>query len=82
MDNRHINKLSWAYSTQHYWTMSPSSFDAAWGYAPEWTLYSAGSLNPWLGVDNSLGARPVINLKSDTLITGGIGTGSDPFVVG
>ena len=82
MDNRHINKLSWAYSTQHYWTMSPSNFNAAWGYAVEWSLYSAGHLNPWWGVDRSLGARPVINLKSDTLITGGIGTGSDPFVVG
>ncbi len=82
MDNRHINKLSWAYSTQHYWTLSPSSFVAAWGGAFEWLLYSAGYLNTWWNVDNSLGARPVINLKSDTLITGGIGTSSDPFVVG
>ncbi len=82
MDNRHINKLSWAYSTQHYWTMSPSVFHATSGFAGEWDLYSAGSLSPWWGVDNSLGARPVINLKSDTLITSGIGTSSDPFVVG
>ena len=82
MDNRHINKLSWAYSTQHYWTMSPSGFDATWGGALEWTLYSAGYLGPWWGVSDSLGARPVINLKSDTLITSGIGTSSDPFVVG
>ena len=82
MDNRHINKLSWAYSTQHYWTMSPSFFDATWGYAREWSLGSAGFLFPWWDVANSLGARPVINLKSDTLITSGIGTSSDPFVVG
>lgn len=82
MDQRHINKLSWAYSTQHYWTMSPSGFDAAWGLASEWILNSAGYLVTWWGVDSSLGARPVINLKSDTLITGGIGTSSDPFVVG
>ncbi|CCY89033.1 unknown [Mycoplasma sp. CAG:956] len=82
MDNRHTNKLSWAYSTQHYWTMSPSSFDATLGYAIEWFLNSAGNLTPWWGVGSHLGARPVINLKSDTLITGGIGTGSDPFVVG
>ena len=82
MDNRHINKLSWAYSTQHYWTMSPSDFDAAWGHAHEWRLNSAGFLYPWPWVTASYGARPVINLKSDTLITGGIGTGSDPFVVG
>ena len=82
MDNRHINKLSWAYSTQHYWTMSPSNFGATWGDALEWDLVSAGYLVPWWGGDRSLGARPVINLKSDTLITSGIGTSSDPFVVG
>lgn len=82
MDNRHINKLSWAYSTQHYWTMSPSYFDATWGYAHEWDLVSVGNLDTWWNVNGSVGARPVINLKSDTLITGGIGTSSDPFVVG
>ena len=82
MDQRHTNKLSWAYSTQHYWTLSPSYFDATWGSAGEWSLVSAGYLNSWWGVNGSLGARPVINLKSDTLITGGIGTSSDPFVVG
>ena len=82
MDNRHTNKLSWAYSTQHYWTMSPSIFYATNGAAIEWHLNSAGYLNPWAWVPGSYGARPVINLKSDTLITGGIGTGSDPFVVG
>ena len=81
MDNRHINKLSWAYSTQHYWTMSPSYFDAAYGTAREWSQDSAGYLYPWSYVDNTFGARPVINLKSDTLITSGIGTSSDPFVV-
>ena len=81
MDNRHINKLSWAYSTEHYWTMSPSYFDVDWGSAIEWDLDSTGHLIPWLDVTNMFGARPVINLKSDTLITGGIGTANDPFVV-
>ena len=81
MDQRHINKLSWAYSTQHYWTMSPSYFSAAVGVAYEWTQNSAGCLGGWWGVNGSVGARPVINLKSDTLITSGIGTSSDPFVV-
>ena len=45
MDNRHINKLSWAYSTQHYWTMSPSHFIAAGGRANEWFLLSTGYLH-------------------------------------
>ena len=61
--------------------MSPSLFDASWGAADEWAQYSAGYLTAWWDVTNSLGARPVINLKSDTLITGGIGTANDPFVV-
>ena len=81
MDNRHINKLSWVYSSQHYWTMSPSYFDAASGGATEWGQYSAGYLYQWTWVTGWYGARPVINLKSDTLITSGIGTSSDPFVV-
>ncbi len=81
MDQRHINKLSWAYSTQHYWTMSPSYFTASHGRASEWFLYSAGYLYPWSWVTGSYGARPVINLKFDTLISGGIGTSSDPFIV-
>ena len=81
MDNRHTNKLSWAYSTQHYWTMSPSSFDATLGYAIEWFLNSAGSLTPWWGVGSHLGARPVINLKADVRISGGTGTANEPYVI-
>ena len=81
MDQRHINKLSWVYSSQHYWTMSPSDFHATSGAANEWFQLSVGYLNPWWGVNNSLGVRPVINLKSDVKITGGIGTANDPFVV-
>ena len=81
MDHRHINKLSWAYSTQHYWTMSPSHFDATGGYVLEWLQDSTGSLGNWWGVNGSIGARPVINLKSDVKIAGGTGTANDPYVV-
>ena len=81
MDLRHINKLSWVYSTQHYWTMSPSNFNAASGYANEWYLYSTGYLDAGWNVTGSLGARPVINLKSDVKISGGIGTSNDPFII-
>ena len=80
MDNRHINKLSWAYSTQRYWTMSPSNFDVVWGIAYERTLGSSGVLDGWY-VDGGLGIRPVINLKSDVKIAGGIGTSNDPFII-
>ncbi len=81
MDNRHINKLSWIYSTQHTWTMSPSIFLASDGYAREWSEFSAGYLNFWGWVTGWFGARPVINLKADTLITGGLGTSSSPYII-
>ena len=81
MDNRHTNKLSWAYSTQHYWTMSPSYFDATKGAALEWHLGNSGDLGPWWSVDLSLGARPVINLKADVRISGGTGTANEPYVI-
>ncbi len=80
MDNRHINKLSWIYSTQHTWTMSPSFFSATDGLAREWHEDSAGYLaRNW--VTSWFGARPVINLKADTLITEGIGTSSSPYII-
>ena len=81
MDNLHINKLSWVYSSQHYWTMSPSLFHAGGGSAREWLQDSAGSLYQWAWISDSYSTRPVINLKSDVKITGGIGTANDPFVV-
>ena len=81
MDQGHVNKLSWVYSSQHYWTMSPSRFDATDGRAIEWLQNSAGFLDSWTWVAGWYGARPVINLKSDVKITEGIGTANDPFVV-
>ena len=80
IDSRHANKLSWAYSTTNYWTMSPSYFYATGGTASEWFQDSGGYFNSNL-VGAGYGARPVINLKSDVKITEGIGTANDPFVV-
>lgn len=81
MDVKHLNKLSWAYSTNHYWTMSPSIFSTAVGTAREWIHNSGGYLYIWNWITYSFGARPVINLKADVEITGGIGTANDPFVI-
>ena len=80
MDNRHVNKLAWVYSSQYYWTISPSHFDAANGYAFEWNHDNAGRLT-YNWITGSFGVRPVINLKSDVKITEGIGTANDPFIV-
>ena len=81
MDNKHINKLSCVYSTQRYWTMSPSHFHAASGYAREWGQASVGYLYPWWGVADSHITRAVINLKADAKIIGGTGTANDQFVI-
>ena len=75
-----LNKMSYTYSSQTYWSLSPRYF-----YAPDtashiWRAYADGSIgNDY--VTNTYGVRPVINLKLDTEISGGIGTANDPFVV-
>ncbi|MDD5835865.1 MAG: hypothetical protein PUD34_01460 [bacterium] len=81
MDVKHLNKLNWTYSSNHYWTMSPSHFYAWDGRAREWFQLSNGYLSLWYGVTLSNGVRPVINLKSDVKISGGIGTPENPYVI-
>ncbi len=82
MDNRHLNKLSWIYSTQYTWTMSPSFFSATDGNtARGWVENSAGFIDYWSWVPGWNGARPVINLKADVRISGGIGTANEPYVI-
>ena len=80
MDNKHTNKLSWIYSTQHTWTMSPSYFSTSNGHVFEWRLSGTGYLrSDW--ENGYFGVRPVMNLKTDVKISGGAGTANDPFVV-
>ena len=80
MDQEHVNKLSWIYSSQHFWTMSPAYFRASDGNNREWNISSSGYLGAsW--TSNSFGIRPVINLKADVEISGGTGTSNDPFVI-
>ena len=80
MDKSHINKLSYVYSTQNIWTMSSSSFNATYGGANECGENNTGYLTD-NRVTNSFGARPVINLRSNSKITGGIGTTNEPFII-
>ena len=80
MDRNHVNKLAWVYSTEQYWTMTPSFFNVNNGHAFGLVQHNAGRLSTW-GIDSGLDVRPVINLKSDVKITEGIGTANDPFIV-
>ena len=75
-----INKLTWVYSTNNYWTMSPSAYNHVNNNVYNIGLYN-GYVNRWWGVAGSIGLRPVINLKSNVEISGGIGTVNDPYIV-
>ena len=80
LDSRHINKLSWSYSSENYWTMSAAYFSHYDGKSYEW-INSSGKMIYSVHLSNWYSARPVINLKSDVKITGGIGTSNDPYVI-
>lgn len=79
--NQALNKVYYLYTGQTYWTMSPSDFNS-WNVATHgWHVNSDGRLNNWLWLSASYDVRPVINLTSDILITGGNGVVSSPYTV-
>ena len=75
------NTNYYLYNGQYQWSLSPGHFASYGSDAHVWTVDFSGSLRPWSRVDNSYGIRPVINLKSDTLITKGDGSALNPFTV-
>ncbi len=78
--NGYMNRLTYVYQNTYYWTMSPYFFNAANASASEFHLYPAGCAGgTW--VTSSVGLRPVINLKSDVTISGGVGTSENPYIV-
>ena len=81
MDQAHTNKLSWIYSSENTWTITPSSFNSTNGAAFGMHQLGSGFLLPWNWISCSFEARPVINLKPDVEISSGIGTSNDPFVI-
>ena len=74
------NSNYYLYNGQYFWTLSPSYFESYDSFALVWGLSPSGGLD-WYIVAKTYGARPVINLKVDTLITKGDGTALNPFVV-
>jgi len=71
------NSSYYLYTGQTYWTLSPYYYSS--GYARVFGVNSDGYLVA-PNVDPTYGVRPVINLKSNVVITGK-GTASDPYVV-
>ena len=78
--NGQKNSLFYLYTGQSYWTLSPYSFYAGDTGANVWNVNSDGNRGAnW--VATWLGVRPVVNLSSDILISGGTGTANNPYVV-
>ncbi len=75
------NTNYYLYNGQYQWSLSPGRFHSYYSYARVWAVFPSGGLNPWTGVTDSFGVRPVINLKSDILITKGDGSALNPFTV-
>ena len=73
------NKYAWSYSSEDYWTMSPAYSSGA-GRQLLWSLNLGGMVvHSWNTYE--LATRPVINLKADVEISGGIGTINDPYII-
>ena len=80
LDNNHINKFTWVYSSQSYWTMTPCWFNSGNKSSYVYYVNSNGwTTGDWIRYD--YGVRPVINLKADVKISGGIGTINDPYII-
>ena len=68
----------WLYnSSSDQWTLSPRSFSHANGVFP---VNSSGRVNH-MYASYPIAVRPVVFLKSNVSITGGIGTSSDPYTL-
>ena len=68
-----------------YWALSPGDIDAyadGRAYANVLAVYSDGYLFKISVYYSFFGVRPVVSLKTSTLVTKGAGTETDPYVVG
>ena len=63
---------------QWYWALSANSWRG--GGARVFSVYSYGDLG-YRSVNGSDGARPVVSLRTSTLVTSGTGTETDPYVI-
>ena len=79
--NESPNSNYYLYNGRYYWTLSPFYFDSNDSSGSIWSVMSSGSLRQWNRTTNSLGIRPVINLKQNVTISKGDGSALNPFVL-
>jgi len=78
LSSEYYNTSFWLNTGQYYWTMSPSN-STALGNTQVFCIYD-GFYSPFYN-NNSVGVRPVINLKSTTTFIEGTGTSTNPYIV-
>ena len=61
--------------------MTPFKYDSYYLTADVILMQSSGSIRGWVPVSYNYSVRPVINLKADVEISGGIGTANDPYII-
>lgn len=75
-----MNRLAWSYSPSEYWSISPSNYETGVVSSYNFVLDSGG-FPRYRRSYEIRGVRPVINLKAETEISGGIGTSNEPFII-
>ena len=68
-------------TNNYYFTMTPMQFYERNAYSFIYHVYPTGELDFLNNVASSYGTRPVINIRSDVLISQGDGTSENPFVL-
>lgn len=71
MSAGNTNSYSWVNNSLDYYSMTPVIYNSSVNSAIVFGMKSTGELNVWRVSDN-IGVRPVINLKSDAEISGGM----------
>jgi len=80
LNRNNLNRLTWAHSNSNYFTMTPSYYNQyECGYVMAYD--ASGIISFGRCTKYQEGMRPVINLKSNVEISGGIGTVNDPYIV-
>ncbi len=80
LNRNNLNKLTWAHSNSNYFTMTPSYYNQyECGYVMAYDTSGIISIGGCTKYQE--GMRPVINLKPNVEVSGGIGTINDPYIV-
>ena len=78
--NRVINKEMYlAKNLTSYWTMTPYNYYRFYASFGNSVMFESGAFDQYASIEKSLGLRPVINIRSDILISSGDGTLESPY---